>query len=96
MPAVMRYYNGLEGAKLQRIAAAMNLRADRDAGNRIADALAQMNHDLGLPSSMRQMGYEKEDIARRVEAALGRHFNPSALRQPTREDYRRLVVQVLG
>lgn len=96
MPAVMRFYNGLEGDRLQRIAAAMNLEADRDAGNRIADAVARMNADLGLPASVRQMGYRKTDVGRMAEEARRAYFNLTAPRQPTREEYARLVVEVLG
>jgi len=96
MPAVMRFYNGLEGDRLQRIAAAMNLEGDRDAGNRIAVAVARMNADLGLPASVRQMGYQKTDVGRMVEEARRAYFNLTAPRQPTREEYARLVVEVLG
>ncbi len=96
MPAVMRFYNGMNGGKLQRIAQAMNLKADRDAGNRIADAVANMNARLGLPASVRQMGYEKDDIERMVDEAHGSYFNLTAPRQPTREDYQKLIVEVLG
>ena len=96
MPAVMRFYNGLEGDRLQRIAAAMNLEGDRDAGNRIADAVTRMNADLGLPASVRQMGYRKTDVGRMVEEARRAYFNLTAPRQPTREEYEMLVVEVLG
>jgi 4-hydroxybutyrate dehydrogenase len=96
MPAVMRFYNGMEGDKLQRIAMAMNLEGDRDAGNRIADAVARMNADLGLPASVRQMGYQKTDVGRMVEEARRAYFNLTAPRQPTREEYARLVAEVLG
>jgi 4-hydroxybutyrate dehydrogenase len=96
MPAVMRFYNGMEGGKLQSIARAMSLKADGDAGNRIADAVAQMNAGLGLPASVRQMGYEKRDIDRMVDDAHRSYFNLTAPRQPSREDYQKLVTEVLG
>lgn len=96
MPAVMRFYNGMEGGKLERIAHAMNLKADGDAGNRIADAIAQLNMRLGLPANVRQMGYEKDDIDRMADESYRSYFNSTAPRQPTREDYQKLIVEVLG
>jgi len=96
MPAVMRFYNGLQGGGLERVAEAMNLTPDRDAGCRIADAVARMNGELGLPATVRQMGYKKTDLGRMVDEALRSYFNLTAPRQPTREDYARLVAEVLG
>ena len=96
MPAVMRFYNGMEGGKLQRIAEAMDLCADRDAGNRIAEAVAQMNQSLGLPASVRRMGYDKSDLDRMIDAAHDSYFNLTTPKRPTREEYRRLVIEVLG
>ena len=96
MPAVMRYYNGLPGGALQRVAAAMGLAPDADAGRRIAEAVEQMNADLGLPASVRAMGYDRTDVGRLVDAAFGSYFNQTAPRPPTRADYERLVSEVLG
>lgn len=96
MPAVMRFYNGMDGGKLQRIAEAMGIPADRDAGNRIADAVAQMNEDLGLPVSVRKMGYDKSDLERMIDAAHGSYFNLTTPKRPSREEYRCLVTEVLG
>jgi alcohol dehydrogenase class IV len=96
MPAVMRFYNGLEGGALERVAAAMNLKPDGDAGRRIAAAVAQMNADLGLPPCVRQMGYRKTDVDRMADEAWRSYFNLTAPRRPTRADYRHLVAEVLG
>lgn len=95
-PAVMRFYNGMDGGKLQRVAQAMNLKADDDAGKRIADAVAQMNARLGLPTTVRQMGYEKQDTERMVDEAHRSYFNLQAPKRPTREDYQKLIAEVLG
>jgi len=76
----------MEGGKLQRIAETMDLPADRDAGNRIADAVAQMNQSLGLPASVRNMGYEKSDLDRMIDAADDSYFNLTAPKRATREE----------
>ena len=97
MPAVMRFFNGkLENGVLERFAEAMNLVADKDAGNRIADAVTEMNAKLGLPSTVREMGYEKTDVSRMIQEAHDSPFNlPSPIR-PSMADYEQLVAEVLG
>ncbi len=97
MPAVMRFFNGkLEDGVLERFAEAMNLVADKDAGNRIADAVTEMNAKLGLPSTVREMGYEKTDVSRMIQEAHDSPFNlPSPIR-PSMADYEQLVAEVLG
>jgi len=97
MPAVMRFFNGkLADSMLERYAEAMNLTADKDAGNRIADAVAEMNAKLGLPATVREMGYEKTDVDRMIQEAYDSPFNlPSPIR-PNLADYEKLVTEVLG
>ncbi|MBT7955072.1 MAG: iron-containing alcohol dehydrogenase [Rhodospirillaceae bacterium] len=97
MPAVMRFFNGkLADSVLERYAEAMNLAGDKDAGNRIADAVAEMNAKLGLPATVREMGYEKTDVDRMIEEAHDSPFNlPSPIR-PSMADYGKLVTEVLG
>ncbi|MBT4939200.1 MAG: iron-containing alcohol dehydrogenase [Rhodospirillaceae bacterium] len=96
MPTVMRFDNGLEGGKLENIAAAMGLKVDANAGNRIADKTAELNAVMGLPENVRQMGYEKSDLNRMVDEAHGSYFNLAAPIIPTREDYEKLLPEVLG
>jgi alcohol dehydrogenase class IV len=55
-----------------------------------------MNADLGLPASVRAMGYAKTDVDRMVARALRSYFNVTAPRQPTHAEYERLVLEVLG
>ena len=97
MPAVMRFFNGkLEDGVLERFAEAMNLVADKDAGNRIADAVTDINAKLGLPSTVREMGYEKTDVSRMIQEAHDSPFNlPSPIRL-SMADYEQLVAEVLG
>jgi 4-hydroxybutyrate dehydrogenase len=68
MPTIMRFYNGkIKDNRLKRLAEAMNLKGDKDAGNHIADSVAEINDRLGLPSNVREMGYMKTDIERMVK-----------------------------
>ncbi len=95
-PAVMRFYNDLPGMRMQRLAEAMGLAGDQDAGLRIADAVEQMNASLGLPASVRAMGYARTDTVRMVDEATRSDFNLTAPRRPSRQDYQHLVSAVLG
>ncbi len=54
------------------------------------------NSRLGLPSGVRQMGYDKNDIGVMTDDAFSSHFNMTAPIRPTREEYRDIVIQVLG
>ena len=97
MPAVMRFYNDkLNGNGLERYAEAMKLKADKESGNRIADAVAEMNTKLGLPSTVREMGYEKTDIDRMVKECCDSGFNHPAPIVPSQDEYEKLVTEVLG
>jgi hypothetical protein len=97
MPAVMRFYNGrIEGDALERYAEAMNLKGDKEAGNRIADAVAELNTKLGLPETVREMGYQKTDIDRMIKEAYDSGFNHAAPFHPSMDEYEKLVAEVLG
>ncbi len=96
MPAVMRFYNGRDEVRLAQVAEAMRLTPDADAGNRIADATAELNEKLGLPDTVRKMGYDKNDLERMIDDAYGSYFNHAAPVAPSRDDYVGIVTEVLG
>lgn len=96
MPAVMRYYDGKINDKLDGIAHAMGLESGPEVGERIAQLTENTNSRLGLPSGVRQMGYDKNDIGVMTDDAFSSHFNMTAPIRPTREEYRDIVIQVLG
>jgi len=97
MPAVMRFYSGrIPGTGLERFAEAMHLTADKESGNRIADAVTELNAKLDLPSTVREMGYEKTDMDRMIKDAFDSGFNHFAPFQPSMDEYEKLVTEVLG
>jgi len=97
MPAIMRFYNSkLENGKLEKFAEAMKLTGDKNAGDRIADAVAELNSKMGLPSTVREMGYDKTDIDRMVKDCCNSHFNFPAPICPSPEEYKKIVIEVLG
>jgi 4-hydroxybutyrate dehydrogenase len=97
MPTIMRFYNGkIKDNRLKRLAEAMNLKGDKDAGNHIADSVAEINDRLGLPSNVREMGYVKTDIERMVKDCCDSDFNNPAPIRPSSEEYEKIVIEVLG
>ena len=96
MPAVMRYYDGKIDGKLNAIAHAMGLEGGLGVGERIAVLTENINSRLGLPSGVRKMGYSKNDIEVISGDALDSQFNMTAPIRPTREEYRKIIVEALG
>jgi hypothetical protein len=93
----MRFYNHkIKGNALERIASAMGLTADKESGNRIADAVAETNTRLGLPSTVKEMGYDKNNIEKMVRDSCESHFNMTAPIRPNEEEYEKIIIEVLG
>ena len=91
-PAVLRFYEGTVDAKLSRMAEAMGA----SPGVGIATAIEELNARIGLPSSVREMGYLNNDIESLADEAVASFFNPPAPKKPTREEYRQIILEVLG
>ena len=96
MPTIMRFYDGRINTKLDAIAHAMGLNGGDGVGERIAKRTEEINDRLGLPSGVREMGYEKNDLDAMIDEAFKSHFNLSAPVRPTRDEYRQIVIDVLG
>lgn len=91
-PAVVRFYEGRLDSELADIAAAMGQRGKPD----VARGIEELNARLGLPRSLREMGYDKSDLDDMSADAAASHFNLAARAVPTREEYRQIVRDVLG
>ena len=95
-PAVLRFYarNADDGLteKLARLRTAMGLAEGAD----LADAVADLNARLGLMSSVREMGYHNTDADELAERAMTVHFNATAPRAPTRDEFAAIISETLG
>lgn len=91
-PAVVRFYEGRLDSELADIAAAMGQRGEPD----VARGIEELNARLGLPGSLREMGYDKSDLDNMSADAAASHFNLAARAVPTRDEYRQIIVDVLG
>ncbi len=87
LPAVLRFNEQQCEEKYARLRQAMGLAPDAD----LADAVARMNADIGLPSGLAEMGVtdaEVDDIIAYAEKDLAALTNP---RKATAEDYRAMI-----
>ena len=91
-PAVVRFYEGRLDSELADVAAAMGQRGEPD----VAAGIEELNAGLGLPASLREAGYDKSDLDDMSADAAASHFNLAARVVPSREEYRQIVVDVLG
>ena len=91
-PAVVRFYEGRLDSELADVAAAMGQRGKPD----VARGIEELNARLGLPGSLKEMGYDKSDLDDMSADAAASHFNLAARAVPTREEYRQIIVDVLG
>ena len=91
-PAVVRFYGGRLDPLLADISAAMGQRGEPD----VARGIEEINARLGLPGSLREMGYDKSDLEDMSADASASHFNLAASVVPTQEEYRQIIRDVLG
>ena len=78
--------------KLTLIHAAMGLDDSVD----IATGIETLNQRLGLPATVRELGYEGSDIETLTRVTIDSHFNLSAPVLPNDEEFQRIVEKVLG
>lgn len=91
MPAVLRRYEARYPEKTRQLAAAIGLKSGMPA-----EAVAEMNERLGIPATMRKLGYKGGDLAELAEESYQSFFNTTAPYHPSIEDYHVLVEEVLG
>lgn len=95
-PAVIRFYadNPDENLRdrLVQLREVMGLAADAD----IAQAIADINTRLGLSNSIRELGYPDKDLDDLADEAMKVHFNHTAPRKPTRDEYKEIISNALG
>ncbi len=91
-PTVMRFYEGHCDDAMARLADAMGLAP----GTTLADGIADMNDRLGVPATMRKLGYPNDDLDTLADHAVDIFFNATAPVRPTRDQYRDIIAEVLG
>jgi len=92
LPAVLRLLERHAPEKMRRLAQAMEAPAGRSA----ADMIDALNARVGLPKSLRALGYPEGDLAEMAEDAAKSHFNLRAAYRPTAADFRAIMQEALG
>ena len=92
LPAVLRLLASHVPDKMARLARAMALAP----GTSPADAIEAMNARLGLPASLRAMGYGDADLDEMAEDAARSHFNTRSPHRPSRAEFRAMLDQIAG
>ena len=91
MPSVMRFMADKVGDKMERLAAAMKI----DSAGRVPGAIEAINARIGLPASLRELGYGDFDLDKAAADSANLHYAFSPC-HPGREDYRSMIREFAG
>jgi alcohol dehydrogenase class IV len=92
LPAVLRFNRPHVGDKLERIARALALPHGAD----VDLAIAALNHRIGLPGGLGEMGVPREVLPTIAEAALHDHCHATNPRKATAQDYLAILEESYG
>jgi 4-hydroxybutyrate dehydrogenase len=92
MPIVLRFLGSSVGDKLGRLAEAVGAKS----GAQVADAVAALNDRIGLPRTVRELGYHKNDHEELAAYAAASHFNRTSPRSPSLAEYRHIIAELLA
>ncbi|MEM7638317.1 MAG: iron-containing alcohol dehydrogenase [Pseudomonadota bacterium] len=91
LPHLLRFNEGAAPEKYERLRFAMGLAANADLG----DAIARLNEDLGIPSTLSAIGVEASDGPGIVEYALNDLAHRGNARPADQGDYERIFEQAM-
>jgi alcohol dehydrogenase class IV len=91
LPPILRFNAGHVGDKMSRLNAAMGLRAGAD----LAAEIDALNDRLNIPKGLRTLGVLPETLPWVIERALEDHSHVTNPRRATRDDYARLLAEVM-
>ncbi|HET9467260.1 MAG TPA: iron-containing alcohol dehydrogenase [Vicinamibacterales bacterium] len=91
LPPVLRFNADHVGDKMKRLHAAMDLPRDAD----LAAEIEALNHRLNIPKGLRTLGVPSDKLPWVIERALEDHSHATNPRPVTRDDYARLLDEVM-
>jgi alcohol dehydrogenase class IV len=91
LPPVLRFNAGYVGDKIARLNAAMGLPARAD----LAAEIEALNNRLNIPKGLRTLGVPSDKLPWVIERALADHSHATNPRAAAREDYARLLDEVM-
>ena len=93
LPGVLRFVEETLGDRMTALAKkAFCLQT----GSQIASAIEQLNGRIGLPTTLRELGYTVRDLDRAAELCVGSKFNETAPRVPTQDQYKIIISDIMG
>ncbi len=92
MPAVLRFNADHVGEKYDRLAEAMGL----NSGDRVIDAVADLNRRLGIPAGLREMGVMDDWLPALAKQAVVDHCNATNPRPADAAAYLALFREAMG
>lgn len=92
LPHLLRFNEGAADDKYARLRFAMGLKE----GASLADAIQRLNSDIGIPSTLKEIGLEASDGPGVVEYALADLAHRTNAKPATKEDYERIYETALG
>lgn len=90
-PPVLRFYKGKLNSRLEKVAMALGHSDGINADKAIENLISR----LGLPTSLKQLGYRNRDLDDMAADALTSHFNKAALHSPSKDEYRAIFSELL-
>jgi alcohol dehydrogenase class IV len=91
LPPVLRFNAAHIGGKIKRLNAAIGLPADAD----LAAEIEALNQRLQIPRGLKTLGVPPDMLPLVIERALADHSHATNPRPVTREDYGRLLAEVM-
>lgn len=92
LPSVLRIVEKYATDKIDRLAEAMGL----DSKDAVPHAVKAFNARLGLPASLRKIGYPDGDRDEMADDAANSFFNAWSPHHPTLAEYKALIQEIMG
>lgn len=91
LPHVLRFNAAVGSEKMDAMATAMKL----TSGRQLPEVFERLNRDIGLPTTLSEMGAISSDLNGIAAAAMADHSTPSNLRDMTEDDCRQVLETAL-
>jgi 4-hydroxybutyrate dehydrogenase len=92
LPSVLRLIEKHAADKMERLAEAMGL----NSSHAVPNAIKAFTARLGLPASLRELGYPVADLDEMALDAANSFFNASSPYHPTPAEYKAMIQEIMG
>ena len=92
LPHLLRFNEGAADKKYERLRFAMGVKEGGD----LAEAIVRLNADIGIPTTLKEIGLEASDGPGVVEYALADLAHRGNAKPATQEDYEKIYERALG